>query len=70
MKNDYVKPKYNTLEFTCCKCNKLCLHEAISFEISTSTKVWSSHNHDLFDYQNKYIWENKDSIVVDGKNHL
>lgn len=70
MKNDYVKPKYNTLEFTCCKCNKFCLHESISFEISTSTKVWSSHNHDLFDYQNKYIWENKDSIVVDGKKPL
>ncbi len=70
MKNDYVKPKYNALEFTCCKCNKFCLHESISFEISTSTKVWSSHNHDLFDYQNKYIWENKDSIVVDGKKPL
>ncbi len=70
MKNDYVKPKYNTLEFTCCKCNNFCLHESISFEISTSMKVWSSHNHDLFDYQNEYIWQNKDSIVVDGKKPL
>lgn len=67
MKNDYVKPKYNTLEFMCCKCNKFCLHEAISFEISTSTKVYSLHNPDPFNYQNEYIWENKDSIIVDGK---
>ena len=47
MKNDYVKPKYNTLEFTCCKCNKFCLHEAISFEISTSMKVCSQYDHDF-----------------------
>lgn len=70
MKNDYVKPKYNTLEFTCCKCNKFCLHESISFEISTSKKVYSLYNHDLFDYQNEYIWQNKDSIIVDGKKPL
>lgn len=55
MKNDYVKPKYNTLEVTCCKCNNFCLHESISFEINTSAKVYSLHNPDLFDYQNKYI---------------
>lgn len=33
-------------------------------------KVWLSHNPHLFDYQNKYIWENKDPIVVDGKQPL
>lgn len=70
MKNDYVKPKYNTLEFTCCKCNEFCLHESISFEISTSMKICSWHNPDIFDYQNKYIFENKDSVVVDGKKPL
>lgn len=46
------------------------MHEAISFEISASMNVWSSHNPDLFDYQNKYIWENKDPIVVDEKEPL
>ncbi len=70
MKNDYVKPKYNTLEYTCYKCNEFCLHESISFEISTNMKVYSWHNPDVFDYQNKYIWSNKDSIVVDGKKPL
>ncbi len=70
MKNDYVKPKYNTLEFTCCKCNKFCLHESISFEISTSMKVCSLYNPDPSDYQNEHIWENRDSIIVDGKKPL
>lgn len=30
----------------------------------------SSHNPDPFNYQNEYIWQNKDSIVVDGKQPL
>lgn len=70
MKNDYVKPKYNTLEFTCCKCNKFCLHEFISFKISTSMKVCSLYNPDPSDYQNEHIWENRDSIIVDEKEPL
>lgn len=67
-REEYKKPEYNILEYTCPHCNKLVLHESISCEISTYAKVDSSkdiflHNKDIYNYQDKYIWDGKDPLL-------
>lgn len=62
---EYRKPEYNALEFTCPHCNELVLHESISYEICTFSKVNVTFgNNDLFNYQQKYIWDGKDPSIT------
>lgn len=54
-REEYKKPNYNTLEYTCLHCGQLVRHESISYDINTCPIFNRKSNNSLVD-----VWEFKD----------